>query len=379
MKKIVSLIIFLIFLASVLNMSYPIFRYFIIIFTILLFFIFNAKKVEYTNKNKLLLIFSLFVLSGLISSLVNSDKGSFINVMSLFFLYIALSFIFNGIVKHPLRVINKSVLNTHLLVLVVSFVLFGNDIPFKGVFINPNSMGQVITVLAVPIATLLYQLMYDALFLKYKFKKMKVLSLFILSIVAIYASILTGSRSSTFITLIIFLIPFIYILIRTLRRPKVLPRIIFAIPLLAFITWNLFRYTDIFVVFNEMILEKFISKSGDLTDGRSDVWSYAFNNATLFGNGHDFFNNTVGSHNTFIGILGEFGWFALIFFSLFVLQILINTFKYSLSSIYREYRFFPFLMTVVFILTSMTEGMLFKSPMIALFMISFIQLRFNNN
>lgn len=370
MKSVLTSILFLVFLSSIINMSYPVARFFILglSFPLILLFMLNKMK-NIRIQSGVFFVFILFILSSLISTLVNSDSGSLINVLAIAYLYALLAILFNSIEENQqLNLMRSSILSSHITILIISIVFFGGiSVPFKGIFSNPNSMGQLLISISVVASSFFYQLIYNKLFLNLKPEKSKLFWSFILAILVLYLSILTKSRTSTLAVIIVYILPLLYIFFKSLRNLKNVTSLIIFFPFAAFATWALIRYTEIYNLFNNLILSKFVKKSNDLTDGRSYVWQYTIDNTGIFGNGHNFFDDTVGAHNTFFDILGEYGWLSLIFFILFTLLILINSIKYLKGN--HDNRFLPFLIVVAFIVTSMTEGQMFKPLMIGMFLV----------
>ncbi|MDK8193774.1 hypothetical protein QP794_27200 [Paenibacillus sp. UMB7766-LJ446] len=352
-------------------MSYPIARFLILALSFPLILLFMLKQIKKIRINiSVFVAFIFFVFSSLISVLVNADSGSIINVMAIAYLYIFLAILFNSIEENQqLNLMRSSILSSHITILIISLVFFGGiSVPFKGMFLNPNSMGQLLITISVVVSAIFYQLIYNKMFLNLKIKKSKLFWSFVLALIVLYLSILTKSRTSNLVVIIVYILPLVYIFFKSLRNLKNVTNLIVLFPFAAFAVWALIRYTGIFNLFNNLILSKFVIKSNDLTDGRSYVWKYTIDNTGLFGNGHYFFDNTVGAHNTFIDILGEYGWASLIFFIIFTLLTLINSLKYLKGN--HDNRFVPFLMVVAFIATSMTEGQMFKPLMIGLFLVS---------
>src|SRR5699024_1780972 len=111
------------------------------------------------------------------------------------------------------------------------------------------------------------------------------------------------------------------------------------------------------------------AQTGSLTSGRDGIWSRTLSESSLFGGGRDFFSLEVGiaGHNTFVSLLGQYGYIPTILFLLFCLIILLYSFAYLVSKKDVPYRYLPFLITVSFFLFSTMESMVYKTPMIALF------------
>src|SRR5690606_7287271 len=91
------------------------------------------------------------------------------------------------------------------------------------------------------------------------------------------------------------------------------------LPLLFLVYMVIAKFTPINFYIQGAILSKFDNKSADLLDGRGSVWKQTLSDASLFGNGESYFIDNVGlgAHNTFIHILGVYGWVPMIIFCLF--------------------------------------------------------------
>lgn len=124
----------------------------------------------------------------------------------------------------------------------------------------------------------------------------------------------------------------------------------------------IFQATPIEELFSAQISSKFELRSDDLTDGRGDVWIRAINEQKLFGHGRGYFEGSVTAHNTFISILAQYGSLPTIFL-IFIVQATLKVYKYTSLNIGDRYKFLPFSITITFLLTSMTEGMLYKLSM----------------
>lgn len=130
------------------------------------------------------------------------------------------------------------------------------------------------------------------------------------------------------------------------------------------------KYLQINRYVDEIIISKFIRKSGNTLDGREFAWLKTMKEAGLFGNGESYFNTEVGigAHNTFIYVMGVYGWIPLIFFVLLLIFALYHctvfTFKTS-----HKYKYLPLLMLFTFLALSMGENLMFKISMVASFIL----------
>ena len=132
----------------------------------------------------------------------------------------------------------------------------------------------------------------------------------------------------------------------------------------------IFNKSKYYQIFNERILEKFNNKieSGDVLDRRGNIFSSTVTDANIFGHGPDYFSQTygLGAHNSFISILGQYGYLASALFILFWVYVIYIAFKHFYSS-HSNYSILPILLVLFFLMTSMTEIMLMKASMLFAF------------
>ncbi|WP_028043632.1 O-antigen ligase family protein [Candidatus Stoquefichus massiliensis] len=99
--------------------------------------------------------------------------------------------------------------------------------------------------------------------------------------------------------------------------------------LMIVVIFGLIFFDDISMFFNNIFFHKWGNE--DLTSGRSDIWKYTINNASLFGNGIYYLKDYAGitvsglpfdAHNALLQILGCFGFFSFFVFCLLMFLIL---------------------------------------------------------
>src|SRR5699024_8225678 len=113
------------------------------------------------------------------------------------------------------------------------------------------------------------------------------------------------------------------------------------------------------------IIGKFSNKNDNVLSNRDEIWSQAIDNTKFFGNGAHFFQEEIGlgSHNSFLSLLGTYGFIpTLCIISIFVIAFY-NVVKYSLKS-KSKYNYVGPLVIVTFLTLSMAEDMNWKLSII---------------
>lgn len=220
--------------------------------------------------------------------------------------------------------------------------------PYYGLAGNPNGFGQLSTLSFI---TAIYLLIVKSNG-KRPLQKLKKPLLFCALSISFISVILSQSRTSLVVmgAITLFLL-FIYIINHTSWKP------------LLFI----FTIVTIFLLFipKETLLSGLIDKfstshsQGDLLNGREEIWGKVINEAVLLGNGSSYFDGfTEGAHNSIIWILGVYGYLAALLFAIFLLFALIVSIQFIFKKGNNHLvKFLPFIITLTFILFSMTESM----------------------
>lgn len=121
--------------------------------------------------------------------------------------------------------------------------------------------------------------------------------------------------------------------------------------------------------FYSVIISKFIQKENDVLDLRGIVWEQTIKSAGLFGRGRDFFETetVAAALNTFISMLGMYGWIPLIIFVIYLAFYFTKSFSRAFMNIDDKYLYLPILMLLTFVFLSVAESMMMKSSMLAVF------------
>lgn len=332
------------------------------------------KKIKFEYNSKLTLLIILFTFVSMFSALINSDLNIFFSAIGYSVLFLVATVIIPTYYKNKTgKIVVFTILISQIPIILFPILANGIDaIPYKGAFFNSNSFGGVVTVLFVVTFAMLLQKLESFIYSKKKVSKLILLFLFIASSLSFLLVIISGSRTSFLTIIIVVSIGILFLLLYAVKYKLVgtlLVRSLFILPIGGFILWVTIKILPINMYLEEVIFSKFSRKSNNILDGRDLVWGKAFNESGLFGNGSKYFSEEVGlgAHNTFISILGQYGWIAFIIFVVLILVSLYYCFRYTLSN--NNYKYLPLLMIVAFISLSMGEVMLYKLSMIATFIL----------
>lgn len=325
------------------------------------------KKINFKqDRSSLFLLFS-FSVTLLISLLHNSSSRMFMNIAGLLiFLLVAIVFL-NKIqsVDFKLSLIYKSSLYFVSLLIFTPILLYGikftDYFGYQGIFYNPNSFGNIVSTFSV----LLFSF-FTPNVLEKNITKVKVLSYLLLLFILFYLMLLSSSRSSILTTIFVYSL----IIFQVLRDKKSTIRINKYIILLVVTTFIFLVFMS--GIFNDLfetrLINKFSRHEDEITSGRVYVWKIIVDKANFFGNGTEFMKNLpIGAHNTYLSILGQFGFVNLILYLLILLRIIIRSYCFLIRS-YSKYRYIPFFITIALIMLSFTEGMLMKYSMLITFL-----------
>jgi hypothetical protein len=331
----------------------------------------NKIQLRIFKRNTLILY--LYLISAIISSLLNDNFRMALHSLQIFTMYIVITLLLPNVFKQNyLKVIIISVLLGHIPLVVNPTLLqiFSTD-PYSGVFRNANSFGSVLATMF----PMLLVLINDQIKVTYnKFKRVITLqnkNLFIfynfLAFANIFMVVLSKSRTSIF-TVTILLVLFLIILSKRLGIKVTVKKLVPLIVLLLSIMVLTPPINSAITNVVEKNFQRTEIHSGGITTGRADVWLTTISDAKLFGLGHNYFEVVVpiNPHNTFIEILGIYGWVPFFFYSLWILITLNLSLKFIKNNNIR-FNYLPFLLMVTFILLSIGEVMTMKLSMIAMF------------
>lgn len=326
------------------------------------------------RKPALLLMYGYLFVSSL-AALVHADLNLLLTPAVLFILFLAATAVIPAYQGAQMnKVVSRAIFASHLPVILIPLALKGLETsPYRGIFYNPNSFGTVMaTLFATLFALFLFHLEDYMLGRNRAAGKLllELLGLFFL----LYFIILSGSRTSVLAAAAVLLSGLGFLFIKLLRARNLSPVMIKG-TLFAFISFVgvafLVRATPFYQYLYTNIVHKFIRKAerGDVLDRRGMIWSQTIDDAGILGNGSTYFADHfgLGAHNTFLSILGEHGWIALVCFIGFLAFSGGAALKYAANQMEDKYKYLPLMLVVCFTLLSMGESMLFKVSMLAMF------------
>lgn len=120
--------------------------------------------------------------------------------------------------------------------------------------------------------------------------------------------------------------------------------------------------------FQENILSKFQTHSYDTLNGRGAAWTQTIAEARLFGRGGNYFSDytSITAHNTYINVLGRFGWAPLFLFLMFLIRASSECYKYAKRDMHQT-RFVPGFVILSFLTLSIGESIMFNLGMFLMF------------
>lgn len=315
-----------------------------------------------------LLLMYCFLVICTLAAFYNSDVFLLVDAFIIFATYFVSFIVLPTLKQDNSGTIYKVILISHIPLILIPLI---NGLPtgaYKGIFYNPNAFGTIVaTLFAVVFATLLFKIEQRVIG---GVKTKRLLLDILFTVLLLFLTILSASRTSTLTIGLILVAGLCILFVRLIKARKVSAFLKASLigSLLLFVTYLIIMRTPMYKYFYQNIIYKFQRKSDDMLDGRGDVWTQTINDAQLLGHGSDFFNNTsVAAHNTFISILGEYGWLALIVFILLLINLAYNSFRYAINVNYDAYKYIPINLVICFVTLSMGESMLYKLSMLALF------------
>lgn len=323
------------------------------LFVIFIIFSFLVNKLEIkVRKNQIFWI--IFTFSVLISNFYNGNDiiyGIFlvIGVTSIYFYYLP-----NKFPNDLLSILTNNILVVESIILILSLISSNVVLPYKGIFLNPNTLALNLLLLGVAINIKIDVTLSESL------KKILFYKLYLLVVILLIFS--TESRTS----LIIILVLSLFNILKSGMNKKNFIELIISMVLMGF----LFKlYYDKNPEIINAIFEK-THNSKELFSGRGYIWSQTINNYNIFGHGKNYFENTygLGAHNSIIKILGENGMVSAVIYILLCIFAFFKSIKY-IRKTNEKYKFAPFYITISYLTLSMTEGLF--SPFGNAYMVSF--------
>lgn len=340
-------------------------------------YIFNVDK-------KTLGLFIIYTIISIISGVIHGSVELVGGALLLLYLYLSLVIVLPEIITDKLNfrdIMSTALLLSHIPMIIFPIILGGFETTsYSGMFYNPNSFGTVVVTLSIiPLSKITFQL--DRYFSS-KSVNWNGLIKNLLFFLIIGTLVLFSSSRTSFLSLLLLIILSVFVLTKRnlkIRKVKVffISKLLGIIMVVITLFIILYNFTSIGAIFHESILDKFVLKSDDVLDGRSGIWSLAINDMRAFGHGRDYFSNSgLAAHNTFISILGQYGYLPLFFFISFYLRVFFKAIKSSMSEYENEYKYLPLLGISIFLLLSMAEGMMLKTSMfIAFICVGFLRNR----
>lgn len=326
------------------------------------------------QKNFLSLLYFIFILLGMISSLVNQDYNNFLTISKLLLLYGMTTFFVANIKKNisSMFVLNVFIISTFFILLLslIEYPVGQRLHVYSGIFENPNSMGML--------AATLFSASFILLIVSPK--KNAKLSYAFISLISIYFVSIAGSRTSFLTTfLILLVIFFIYCVLKLKEQRFNLNRLVWGLPILLFGLMVLILFIDsqIYLNLQENILHKFEKKAGDITSSRTVIWNEIMKEAGFFGREAGYIKNefNLTAHNSFFAIIIQFGWLSGGGYILFWIGALITSIRKSILFNNNKSGIISLIMISNYILLSMMEVLyIHSSAIVAMIMIGFMTL-----
>jgi len=320
----------------------------------------------------LIIVYFLFILIGFISALKNQDFYSFLSIVKLLFLYMfTITLMFNNFKYISIN----SVLFTFIASFIIIIYFSLKDHPlnqrvsvYSGLFDNPNSMGVF--------AATLFSVSFVLILINEK-KVVRIFSLLML-VSGIYFIMISGSRTSFLtvcIVVLIWIVSYVITLIKEKRLRTRLLKWIFPSILIVLFCSILFFESELFVDFQENIIDKFDEKTGNITSSRTSIWLYIINEAGLFGQGAHHLKQETGlsAHNSFLSIIIEYGWLTGLFYILFWIVAIVKSYLFFLRSDSSKYSLLPIILISNYILLSTMEVLtVHVSAILAMFIVGYL-------
>jgi len=351
----------------------------VFLYSSLITLIFSAifiKKFKFKYNDIALFLMLVFLISGILSSLINQDSDLFLRAVIYFILLISANIVIPSYLDiETEKITTRLILLTHIPILFTPVIIDGFDkIPYYGIFSNPNSIaGIAVTVLAVFLG-LFFEQIENIFFQK---RKLKITYIVLYTVAASFLILIISyalSRTSFVTAMVVIMSGVILFLVNAIRLKEfgsILRKGLFFLPPLLIIFYVLNIYLDISASIEDNIVGKFSRKSGNVLSNRDDVWSQAFHNPSFFGNGAHFFRNEtgLGAHNTLLSLFGTYGWIPTIAIFLLFMIAFYYVIKYFLKS-ESKYKYIAPLMLITFLTLSMAEDMNWKLSIIVSLILS---------
>lgn len=394
MKQIIYLVLFLVFIFSSLNLTENLnvvaINIVYILLSLLLIIPFFLFKKEMVVNKPIFIVMILYTLLCVLASFVNSDIRLMISSLLLLILFLVSCVILPMLKLEINALIFNALLTSHLLIILIPIIMEGiNDIPYRGIFYNTNSFGQIsatiFIVLWARVLIYLENLIKGQNTTKSKMNYFNFIFQGILLISSFYLIVISGSRTSFLAATIVVLIGCLTIFVYIIKYKKVgilIMRGGILSLIMLFVLSIINRFTNLGKVIMNNIIYKFTlraNQSSGILSARDRIWAETIENSKIFGHGNNYFGEMgIGAHNTLISILGQYGLISLIIFVIFLTMVFYFNLKYSLSNTNNKYKYLPLMIFIGFLAMSMGEDMTFKLSMLIMFF-SFGEVIMKNN
>lgn len=331
------------------------------------------KNVKFEYNKTLMILAILFVLTITISAISNADLSLILNGLTFLVLFLSTTVVANTYFKDSIgKVVVAALLISHIPILLIPLRAGIDSFPYRGIFDNSNAFGLVAaTIFAVLLAILLTNI-EKTLFYKKKPSKIKILGYIVLASLSFLLIVISGSRTSFLAAVVAVATGLFFIFLFSVKHKLTINlflKTLASLPVLWILYWLINKFIPIKLYVESIILSKFDIKSGNTLSGRGLVWRGTLSESNFFGFGEGYFESRfgLGPHNTFIYVLGTYGWFAMIVFSLLILVSLYFCAKFTFSE--HKYKYLPITMMVTFLMLSMGENLFHKVTFLVTFLL----------
>jgi O-antigen ligase len=250
------------------------------------------------------------------------------------------------------RLLILGLLISNIFYIVLSFCLYPTlQFEYKGIFGHPNSLGVTAAVVAVCCLAWMLERMQTL-----SFRGLPVVALLVLFAASSFLVMVSGSRTSL-IAVLMTLAVAAMIYARSRHKAKTV------FPLaatLVLISLGLALLPDTGIAQQIWVKNSQQVLRGDILSKRDEIWMKVLDDMRLFGNGNDYFPDSVGisSHNSLMHIIGQRGPIAALLMAGFALAGMVRAFRQAFMRDARHsFSAAPALIGVCFWSLSMGEGM----------------------
>lgn len=353
------------------NMFFSYGVYAVLIGMIIMTFFMKEVKLEY-NKSLIVLVI-LYALIAILSALFNSQIILLLNGLVFLVMFVSTSVVSYSYFNNS---IGKIVIYTFLLsqipVILIPLLSGVETFPYSGIFENPNAFGIAAATLFAVILSILFSNIEETVFFKKKPSKIKMIAFIFITTLSFLLVIISSSRTSFLAGVVSIMVGLFCVFLLSIKYKRTINLIIktvVSLPILYFLYLIINKFIPIQMYLQENTLSKFAKKSSNSLDGRGYVWEKTISEASIFGHGEGYFDGSIdlGAHNTFIYILGVYGWLATIVFTLFIFISMYYCIKFIFSN--NNYKYLPILMMTTFLVLSIGENMFNRITMMMVFIL----------